>query len=126
VASRNATVLEHPARRDLHFPTVLAALADPLRLGIVARLGSLDEDAELPCVAFELPVSKSTQSGHFRVLREAGLIRQRDAGTRRMNRLRRDDIEARFPGLLDLALAQGLEHAADVSAPRQPAPTRRP
>jgi DNA-binding transcriptional ArsR family regulator len=56
-------------------------------------------------VSFALPVSKSTQSAHFRVLREAGLIRQRDEGTR-LNRLRREDLDVRFPGLLDLVTAQ--------------------
>jgi len=43
------------------------------------------------------------------VLREAGVIRQRDEGTRRLNSLRRDDLDARFPGLLDLAIPQGRE-----------------
>ena len=52
-------------------------------------------------------MSKSTQSGHFKALREAGVIRQRDEGTRRLNRLRRADLDARFPGLLDLAVPQG-------------------
>jgi hypothetical protein len=56
---------------------------------------------------------KSTQSGHFKVLREAGLIRQRDEGTRRLNRLRRDDLDARFPGLIDLVTAQALDAKTD-------------
>ncbi|MDQ3607784.1 MAG: helix-turn-helix domain-containing protein, partial [Actinomycetota bacterium] len=37
---------------------------------------------------------------HFKILREAGIIRQRQAGTSRLNALRRDDLDARFPGLL--------------------------
>ena len=114
MASRTSTHLAHPARADLQLAHILAALGDPLRLGIVAHLGSLTKDAELPCVAFELPVSKSTQSGHFRVLREAGLIRQRDEGTRRLNRLRWDDVEDRFPGLLQLAVNEGWAHIPDV------------
>ena len=64
-------------------------------------------DGEMACTTFALPVSKSTQSGHFKVLREAGVIRQRDEGTRRLNRLRRADLDPRFPGLLDLAVPQG-------------------
>ncbi|SEG42549.1 transcriptional regulator, ArsR family [Actinacidiphila yanglinensis] len=109
MASRRANALVHPGRDELDFTTVLAALGDPVRLAIVARLAELGRNGEPACVSFALPVSKSTQSGHFRVLREAGLIRQRDEGTRRLNRLRRDDLDARFPGLLDLVAAQAPE-----------------
>lgn len=107
MASRTATELVHPDRAQLRFTAVLAALSDPVRLAIVGRLADVEPDGALPCGTFELPVSKSTQSGHFKVLREAGVIHQRDEGTRRLNRLRRDDLDARFPGLLDLAIPQG-------------------
>jgi DNA-binding transcriptional ArsR family regulator len=107
VASRTATELVHPDRDELEFTRVLAALSDPMRLAIVARLAGAGTGGELACTTFALPVSKSTQSGHFRVLREAGVIRQRDEGTRRLNSLRRDDLDARFPGLLDLTIAHG-------------------
>ncbi|MVU78511.1 helix-turn-helix domain-containing protein [Nocardia sp. ET3-3] len=106
MASRTATELTHPARDQLRFTTVLAALSDPVRLSIVARLAAA-QGAELACATFDLPVSKSTQSGHFKTLREAGVIAQRDEGTRRMNRLRTADLEARFPGLLELAITHG-------------------
>jgi DNA-binding transcriptional ArsR family regulator len=107
VASRTATGLVHPARDEVQFTDVLAALSDPVRLAVVARLADAGPDGEMACATFALPVSKSTQSGHFKVLREAGVIRQRDEGTRRLNRLRRADLDARFPGLLDLAITQG-------------------
>lgn len=106
VASRTATELVHPDRKELRFTEVMAALSDPVRLAIVARLAA-EPDGELACTTFALPVSKSTQSGHFKALRESGVIHQRDEGTRRLNRLRRDDLDARFPGLLDLAIVQG-------------------
>lgn len=109
MASRNSTELVHPDRDQLQFTTILAALSDPVRLGIVAHLAELGQNGERACVSFALPVSKSTQSGHFKALREAGLIRQRDEGTRRMNRLRREDLDARFPGLLDLVTSQADE-----------------
>ncbi|NIH80266.1 ArsR/SmtB family transcription factor [Amycolatopsis viridis] len=109
MASRTATQLVHPARDELEFPTVMTALSDPVRLAIVARLATVEPEGELACTTFALPVSKSTQSGHFRTLREAGVIHQRDEGTRRLNRLRRDDLDARFPGLLDLVIPQGRE-----------------
>ena len=105
--SRQSTELVHPLREELEFTTVIAALSDPVRLAIVARLGELEPGGELFCANFELPVSKSTQSAHFRALRQAGVIRQRDLGTRRLNSLRRKDLDTRFPGLLDLAITQG-------------------
>lgn len=105
MASRAATELTHPDRDELEFTTVLAALGEPVRLAIVARLA--DADTALACTTFALPVSKSTQSGHFRALREAGVIHQHDEGTRRLNQLRRADLDARFPGLLDMAIPQG-------------------
>ncbi|MBT2210052.1 MULTISPECIES: helix-turn-helix transcriptional regulator [Actinomadura] len=107
MASRTATRLVHPQRAELEFTTVMSALSDPVRLAIVARLADVEPEGELACATFALPVSKSTQSGHFRTLREAGVIHQRDEGTRRLNRLRRDDLDARFPGLLDLVIPQG-------------------
>jgi DNA-binding transcriptional ArsR family regulator len=112
MASRTFTELVHPDQARLQFATVLAALSDPIRLAIVARLADLEPDGELACTTLAVPVSKSTQSAHFKVLREAGVIRQRDEGTRRMNRLRREDLNARFPGLLDLAIQQGRDIAA--------------
>jgi DNA-binding transcriptional ArsR family regulator len=113
VASRVATELVHPDHRDMEFTAVMAALSDPIRLAVVARLAEVEPQGELACTTFALPVSKSTQSGHFKVLRQAGVIRQRDEGTRRLNQLRREDLDARFPGLLDLAIRQGREIVAD-------------
>jgi DNA-binding transcriptional ArsR family regulator len=106
MASRTFRELAHPDRDELQLTAVLAALSDPVRMRIVADLASLGQNGEPSCVSFALPISKSTQSGHFKVPREAGLIRQRDEGNRRLNRLRREDLDARFPGLLDLVTAQ--------------------
>ncbi len=93
--------IPHPAREDLDLATVLHALSDPVRLEIVAGLASGEERT---CGSFDVAVTKSTCTHHFRVLREAGLIRQRPQGTMRLNSLRRDDLEARFPGLLGTIL----------------------
>ena len=70
-----------------------------VRLKIVAALAG--GDGELSCGSFEVPVTKSTCTHHFRILREAGVIHQRQVGTSRLNTLRREDLEARFPGLLE-------------------------
>ena len=92
-----------PATADLELTEVLAALSDPVRLEIVRQLAAHEE--ERTCGSFGLPIAKSTATHHFRVLREAGVIASREEGTRKFNRLRRDDLEARFPGLLDAILA---------------------
>lgn len=77
-------------------------MSDPVRLQIVAALAEADER---PCGSIDLPVTKSTCTHHFKVLREAGVIHQRQEGTARLTALRRDDLEDRFPGLLATILA---------------------
>ncbi|MGV9630228.1 ArsR/SmtB family transcription factor [Streptomyces sp. NPDC003487] len=94
--------LPHPAREEIRLETVLHALSDPMRLRIVRELAVRSE--ELTCSHFDLPVTKSTTTHHFRVLREAGVIRQIYRGTAKMNGLRRDDLDDLFPGLLDALL----------------------
>src|SRR6476646_8044191 len=93
--------LGHPATDEIELAGVLQALSDPVRLRIVVALAG---EAELSCKSIDLPVVKSTCTHHFRVLREAGVIRQRQEGTSRLNSLRRADLETRFPGLLEAVL----------------------
>src|ERR1700745_3322795 len=94
--------IAHPPAEELELGAVLHALSDPVRLRIVAKLARSEGDHT--CGSFALPVTKSTCTHHFKVLREAGVIQQRPQGTARLNRLRREDLEARFPGLLDCVL----------------------
>nr|WP_245684391.1 helix-turn-helix domain-containing protein [Streptomyces roseoverticillatus] len=103
--------LEHPDRADIRLEGVLHALSDPMRLQIVRDLAA--GEGELNCSVFDLPVSKSTTTHHFRVLRENGVVRQIYRGTAKMNALRREDLEALFPGLLDSVLT-----AASLQASR--------
>jgi DNA-binding transcriptional ArsR family regulator len=96
-------VAAEPKRRELVLEKVLAALADPTRLGIVQYLERVDD--EVNCAACSCPErSKSTMAHHFKVLREAGVLGTREVGTQIMNHVRRDDLDARFPGLLDAVL----------------------
>jgi DNA-binding transcriptional ArsR family regulator len=95
--------LLHPDRHELQMANVLHALSDPQRLSIVRCLA--EDPTPRRCGAFDLDVTKSTLTHHFRVLREAGVIDQREEGTARLNSLRREDLDQRFPGLLDAVLA---------------------
>lgn len=98
--ARNLTNV-HPKHVSLQ--AVLEALADPVRRTILRQLAR-DADWARACGTFDLPVTKSTLSHHFTVLRTAGLIEQRDVGSRRLNRLRRAEVDECFPGLLALVL----------------------
>jgi DNA-binding transcriptional ArsR family regulator len=84
--------------------TVLRALADPVRLAIVRQLAGCTEPGELQCGQIELPVTKSTASHHLKTLVNAGIAAEREAGTSKYMRLRRDELDRRFPGLLDSVL----------------------
>jgi DNA-binding transcriptional ArsR family regulator len=95
--------IAHPRRAEIELGAVLHALSDPVRLTMVRGLAAGEEGRS--CGSFDVPVTKSTCTHHFRVLREAGVIEQRQEGTARINQLRREDLEARFPGLLDTVLA---------------------
>lgn len=95
--------LVHPDRDAITLQGVLHALSDPSRLAIVR---ALRESPDLSCnKAGPAPeMAKSTLSNHFRILREAGLLCSRREGTQYANALRLDDLDARFPGLLDTIL----------------------
>jgi DNA-binding transcriptional ArsR family regulator len=68
----------HPPLEAISITAVLAALADPVRLEIVASL----VDGERGSSAFDCQVAGSTLSHHIKTLREAGLILHRKEGTR--------------------------------------------
>jgi DNA-binding transcriptional ArsR family regulator len=104
IETRSSEGLVHPDLREVQLPAVLHALSDPMRLWIVEALAA---GGERTCKSFQLPVTKSTSTHHFRVLREAGVIRQRLEGTTRLSSLRREELDQRFPGLLDAVLGAG-------------------
>ena len=96
------TVEFHPATQDIELAAVLHALSDPQRLRIVRALA--EDPTPRRCGSFGLDVTKSTLTHHFRVLREAGVIERQIDGTAKLNSLRREDLDRRFPGLLDAVL----------------------
>lgn len=96
---------EHTHPDEVSLTAALAALADPVRLHLIRELAQ-SADWERTCGSFDVPVGKAALSHHFAVLRGAGLIEQRDTGTKRANRLRRAEFDRRFPGLLAAVLGE--------------------
>jgi DNA-binding transcriptional ArsR family regulator len=91
----------HPAKNQIKLPNVLFALSDPTRLRIIKAIA---QHNDINCCDIELNLSKSTASRHFRVLREAGIIRMEPRGIVCLNSLRREELNELFPGLLDSVL----------------------
>jgi DNA-binding transcriptional ArsR family regulator len=93
-----------PARGGIELISVLKALGDPVRLHIVQRLS---DDSYHPCSVgeYDLEIHKSTLSHHFKTLREAGITSTAVRGRDHAVRLRRDDLDSRFPGVLSSILA---------------------
>jgi DNA-binding transcriptional ArsR family regulator len=98
-----ARIIEHPDVAEVTLQQVLDALVDPVRRSLVNQLAAGTED--MRCGSFDTSVSDSTLTHHFNVLREAGLLRQYYVGTTKMNALRTDELEGRFPGLIPSILA---------------------
>lgn len=103
-------LLYHPDCKDISLAGVLYALGDPVRLEIVRLLATKGEQ---PCAGFDFvivsgstqkAIAKSTMSHHFRVLRESGVLYCRKEGTQHLNSLRREELDAMFPGLMAAVL----------------------
>ena len=93
----------HPAIEDMTLESVLYALAEPARLEIVKRLAG--GACGMNCsTAAPAAMPKSTQSHHFQILREAGLIHSERRGTEVVNSLRCPEVEKRFPGVISAIL----------------------
>ncbi|MFI8828843.1 ArsR/SmtB family transcription factor [Streptomyces sp. NPDC053431] len=94
-----------PATEEIRLVEVFHALADPVRLQIVAQLADKGRDS-CSAVGESIDVHRTTMSHHYRVLRESGVTWTEIEGRTRYVSLRRKDLDARFPGLLDAVLAQ--------------------
>jgi DNA-binding transcriptional ArsR family regulator len=95
--------MKHPGADELVLERVLYALSDPVRLDIVRRLAGVSMAS---CGDLDGGRPKSSVSHHFRVLRESGLVQTQCAGATHMNRLRRAELDGRFPGLIEAILGQ--------------------
>jgi len=95
-------ITDHPDLADVTLQGVLEALVDPVRRSIVRQLAEAGQD--IRCGTFDISVTRSTGTHHFKVLRHAGVIRQYYEGTSRMNTLLNEELESVFPGLLDAIL----------------------
>jgi DNA-binding transcriptional ArsR family regulator len=96
--------LPHPERAEIQIQEVLKALAEPARLEIVRLLDKHGRVA-VACGEIDTGLTKQNLTHHLRTLREAGVVRTEPIGRRRFTTLRREDLDARFPGLLDGILA---------------------
>ena len=101
--ARPVRALSHPAPEQFSLAAVLYALADPVRLDIVRELARAGEmSCANSCTTFK--IARATLSRHYDVLRSAGLVHTRKDGVMYRNSLRLDELEQRFPGLLDMVL----------------------
>ena len=108
----------HPTRDQIELPMVLDCLSDPTRLAIVYNLAKHDSAAtELRCGDFNAFSGKSNPAYHFAKLREAGLVQTRIVGTTRYMKLRRKDLDARFPGLMDAVIKSAARDAERLQFP---------
>lgn len=103
-------ITDHPDAEDITLQGVLEALADPVRRSIVRQIAGAADERK--CGTFDISVTRSTGTHHFRVLRQSGIIRQYYMGTSKMNTLRRDDLDRAFPGLLDAVVEAANREAA--------------
>ena len=94
---------KHPVPSDFILERLLYALSDPVRFEIVRYLAGVTEAS---CGELDGGRPKSSMSHHFRVLRDSGLVHTRNIGTTHMNSLRAQELNQRFPGLLDCILSQ--------------------
>ena len=101
-----ARAFQHPSVKDISLDGVLHALSDPIRRQIVAKLAGCPNilKSGMSCSKTCDQLSPSTISFHYRILREAGLVRSEKKGVEVINTFRKEDIEKKFPGLLESIL----------------------
>lgn len=111
-------VLQHPNLADVPLTTVLHALGDPVRLGLVMQLActSVGKEGKTCTEVWCGTLPRSTLTHHLNILRQAGLVFTTKHGTARHNHLRIDDMNARFPGLLETIGKLALKECPETMA----------
>lgn len=93
-----------PEMDQVELVDVMRALADPTRLEILRVLADGEPHAK-SAAEWGFDVQKSTLSHHFKAMREAGLTRTIVDGRTHAIQLRRTELDARFPGLVEALVA---------------------
>jgi hypothetical protein len=117
-------ILRHPEPDQIRIDGVLSALGNPVRLAAVAVLDAGGKHNCSSVLTVLGVTSKSTMTHHWRVLRESGVIWQWPSGRENLLSLRREDLEARYPGLLDAILA-GTRRDQEAARDHEPQPAGR-
>jgi len=107
----------HPDRDQIRIESVLSALGSPVRLAVVRVLDAGGEHNCSSVLGILGITAKSTMTHHWRVLRESGVIWQHPSGRENLLSLRREDLDARYPGLLDAVLAGAADDEALAKVP---------
>lgn len=94
----------HPSVESLLLSKVFHALSEPNRLRIVRSIASKGEEV-CTYYSYEFNISKSTVSHHIKTLRESGVIRVRVEGSNHFYSIRMEDLNERFPGLMEMVLS---------------------
>lgn len=109
--------LVHPAIQEITVEGILHALSDPVRVALFA--GIVAQQCPRSCSEFltigAKPIPKSTLSQHFKILREAGLIRSERHGVEMHTVSRCEELEQRFPGLIQAIITALTIQAGDAA-----------
>ena len=99
--------LLHPSPDTLRPEAILHALSDPERAAIFAEIAEVEclQRCSVLANTGERVIPKSSLSQHFKILRDAGLIRSERHGIEMRNYSRCTEIDQRYPGLLRTILA---------------------
>lgn len=110
----------HPAVEDVTVEGILHALSDPTRIAIFSKIAG--SGCSTNCSSYltvsEKEIPKSTLSQHFKLLRDAGLIRSERVGVEMQNTSRCTELDKRFPGLIAAIVNALAVQNTDSSAKR--------
>jgi DNA-binding transcriptional ArsR family regulator len=114
--------LFHPSIEEVTVVGILHALSDPVRVAMYADI--VAQGCPQNCSNFltvsDKAIPKSTLSQHFKILREAGLIRSERHGVEMRNISRCAELEQRFPGLLRAIVSAHTIQSAEEARAKMP------